>query len=286
MNDVPLFDFAPGTPEIKTKILQGPVWSEHKANLIASYLRYFVYITHHGTYIDAFAGPQTDSSNQAWTAQMVLNSEPKWFRHFHLFDKSPTQAQQLQRLADEHRDRDVRVHVGDSNLILRSVLPIGSIGDREATFCLLDQRTFECEWQLCQYISRLRPESMKVEQFYFLANRWIHRALASIKTPEGERKVKAWLGKEDWKALKTVDPPTLAEIFTDKFKKELGYRYVKPWPIYKRAAGEGGVMYYMIHATDHKASPRLMYDAYCSSVDPPPKPPHQPQLEMKGHDNQ
>jgi len=57
----PLFDPGPATPaEILTRALDRPVWSENKADLIARYLRYFVFITKHGTYIDPFAGPQTE----------------------------------------------------------------------------------------------------------------------------------------------------------------------------------------------------------------------------------
>jgi len=45
-------------PEPLTNVGQNPVWTDNKARFIMLYLRYFVYITHHGTYIDGFAGPQ------------------------------------------------------------------------------------------------------------------------------------------------------------------------------------------------------------------------------------
>ena len=151
----------------------------------------------------------------------------------------------------------------------------------KATFCLLDQRTFQCEWQLCKHVAQLRPGPLKVEQFYFLASWWMDRALSGIKTPEGEQRVEAWLGREDWQGLKEMNSFERAEVFTDKFKKELGYRSVKPWPIYKRDAGEGGVMYYMIHATDHDEAPKLMYRAYRNAVDPP-EPVDQLQLALEG----
>ena len=192
-----LFDIAFGNPrEIKTKEQKRPVWSENKAELIARYLRLFVFITHHGTYIDPFAGPQTNRSDQAWTAQLVLLSEPKWFRNFFLFDESPDQITRLHQLSSEHEDRNVQIHQGNSNLVLPSILPVGSIREREATFCLLDQRTFECEWQLCQHIAQLRPGATKVEQFYFLANSWLPRSLKGTSTPEGEQRIVAWLGNE------------------------------------------------------------------------------------------
>ena len=40
------------------KPLPYPLWTKHKATLIARYLYYFVLITKHGTYIDGFSGPQ------------------------------------------------------------------------------------------------------------------------------------------------------------------------------------------------------------------------------------
>lgn len=266
----PLFDAGPGNPrEIKTKEQKRPVWSENKAVLIARYLNLFVFITHHGTYIDAFAGPQTDHSNGAWTAQKVLDNEPKWLRKFYLFDESSTQIGHLHRLASENEGRLVQVHQGDSNFVLPSILPVGSIGEREATFCLLDQRTFECEWQLCQHIAQLRPGNIKVEQFYFLANDWLPRAFAATSTIQGEQRVKAWLGQDDWHSLAALDSFSRMEIFVNKFKQELGYRSVKPWPIYEKKNGKGKVMYYMIHATDHDEAPKLMARAYSQAVKPP-----------------
>lgn len=265
----PLFDPGPESPiEVKTKEQNRPVWSENKAQLIARYLRFFVFVTHHGTYIDVFAGPQTERSEEAWTVQQVLASEPKWLRHFHLFDDSPTQVRHLQRLASENSDRIVKVHPGDSNRTLPSVLPVGSIREREATFCLLDQRTFECEWQLCHHISQLRAGETKVEQFYFLANDWLPRAFAGISTPEGEERVAAWLGDCNWRPFAQLSSFRRLETFMNKFKRELGYQSVQAWPIYERNAGRGKIMYYMIHATDHPEAPKLMARAYSQAVRP------------------
>ena len=262
-----LFDPGPeAQPEILTKTSDRPVWSESKAELIAQYLKYFVYVTKHGTYIDAFAGPQTDRSEHAWTAKLVLESEPRWLRNFHLFDQSQDQVRHLKRLASTHRTRNIRIHHGNSNRVIPSVLPVGSIGEREATFCLLDQRTFECEWQLCEYISRLRPGPVKVEQFYFLANSWMQRALTAVGTTDTEAQVKAWLGCEDWRVFAKLRSLQRQEYFVDKFRYELGYRSVRAWPIYGQEAGKGVLMYYMIHATDHEEAPKLMSRAYRSAV--------------------
>ncbi len=78
-----LFDLPPiETPEPKISRLRQPVWTENKAKFIERYLYYFVLITKHGTYIDGFAGPQRPGNPEMWAAKLVLESEPKWLRHF------------------------------------------------------------------------------------------------------------------------------------------------------------------------------------------------------------
>src|SRR5690349_16399390 len=57
-----------------------PVWTENKAKLIERYLYYFVQVTKHGTYIDGFAGPQEPDKLDMWSAKLVVESEPRWFR--------------------------------------------------------------------------------------------------------------------------------------------------------------------------------------------------------------
>jgi len=103
------------------------MWTAHKARFIERYLYYFVQVTHHGTYIDGFAGPQQPDDDDMWTAKRVLESEPRWFRHFYLFDLSPTQVARLQALkqaqrppdrSKKERRRTIHVEQGDFNSLL------------------------------------------------------------------------------------------------------------------------------------------------------------------------
>src|SRR5687768_11130228 len=87
----PLFDLS-DFPAVEVKStgptfapLRYPLWTEHKAALIARYLYYFVMITKHGTYIDGFAGKQNDHDSM-WAARLVSESEPRWLRHLHLVE--------------------------------------------------------------------------------------------------------------------------------------------------------------------------------------------------------
>jgi hypothetical protein len=54
-----------------------------------------------------------------------------------------------------------------------------------------------------------------------------------------------------------------------RFKDELGYTYAYPYPIYERnEAGQGKIMFWMIHASDHPEAPKIMVRAYRNAVAP------------------
>jgi len=133
------------------------IWSDHKARFIQQYLRFFVQITKHGTYIDGSSGPQYRDKLDAWTASLVLASEPKWLRHFYLCEIDEKSVVALNRLKAEQPiprsksgralPRSIAIIPGDFNITVDKILSGGSIPQKEATFCLLDQRMFECHWQ-------------------------------------------------------------------------------------------------------------------------------------------
>lgn len=166
-----LFDL----PELESqahsfKPFRYPLWTEHKAKLIERYLYYFVLITHHGVYIDGFAGPQNPSQPDSWAAKLVLESEPRWLRTFFLCDNHPKQIEALENLRDVQppvQGRTIDIYDGDFNKYVDQILDTDQITEKTATFCLLDQRTFECEWATIEKIAA-RKQERKIELFYFL----------------------------------------------------------------------------------------------------------------------
>lgn len=234
------------------------IWTGNKAALIERYLYYFVLVTKHGTYIDGFAGPQSPDNPESWAAALVLNSEPRRLRHFHLCDKNPGQASRLRALQRQHPDRDIHIWAGDFNRSVARILDSGLIGPKEATFCLLDQRMFECDWETLEKIAGFRSEGYKIELFYFFPNWWFNRSLAAIRRDEVPRR---WWGRDDWQKLRQMAPWSRARLVAERFQDELGYEYAEPWPIQEKPGG-GRTMYFMVHATDHPAAPTLMGRAY------------------------
>ncbi len=265
-------------PEPKLRRPQHPVWTENKAKLIERYLYYFVLVTHHGTYIDGFAGPLHADMPETWAAKLVVESEPRWFRHFYLYDVEKNQVDLLNQLRDaqplgdkngKSLNREILVGLGDFNDLVGGLLSSGRIGQKEATFCLLDQHTFECHWSTVKALSDYkRHAEHKIELFYFLAHGWIRRALSAVRNA---RTLADWWGRDDWPQLQSMDVDALRDTFVSRIRDELGYKSVVPWPIYERQDG-GKVMYYMMHATDHPDAPYLMSRAYEKAVYPKETP--------------
>lgn len=270
-----LFDDLPAPPindgvvdlTFKTSKRDGyPVWTENKSRLIQLYVRYFILVTKHGTYIDGFAGPQVEEYNdESWSAKRVLEISPPWLRRFILCDMNPRQVEHLNKLVAERRDqgdkRKIEVHQGDFNTSIDQILLPDSIRQKEATFCLLDQRTFECKWDTVRKIAKYKSDGTKIEQFYFLAVGWLGRSIAALKD---DQKLREWWGRDDIDLLRsTSNSVELARLFSHRFVRELGYASAAAWPIYERSEGGlGKVMYFMIHATDHEEAPKLMNRAY------------------------
>ena len=78
-------------------------------------------------------------------------------------------------------NRNIHIYHGDFNAKVDEILGGGTISEKEATFCLLDQRTFECQWKTIEKLAAYKKSGNKIEIFYFLANGWLERALAAQK---------------------------------------------------------------------------------------------------------
>jgi len=253
-------------PEPQIKQLPYPIWTENKANLIAKYIFLFELITKHGTYIDGFAGPQQPDRPEMWSAKLVLEIEPKWLRHFFLFEKTKAGYDLLKFLEASQpatKDREIGVFRGDFNVEVDSILNSKNIGQKEATFCLLDQRTFECHWSTVRKLAAYKAaKSNKFELFYFLAGWWYRRAVTAVKR---DNVLKNWWGRDDWQALREKRLLVVKDEMVARFKSELGYASAKAWPILDKA---GRDMYFMIRATDYLGAPALMERAYSEAVQP------------------
>lgn len=259
----------------------GPVWTQHKAQLIAKYIYLFTIITHHGAYIDGFAGPKRRELPGSWAAELVVETEPRRLREIFLCDLDERKVDELRLLVQRQSDtekRDYRVIAGDFNASVGEILSSGLIKEKTATFCLIDQFTLECHWATLEALARHKPEgARKIEIFYFLATGWLHRSLSA--TTVNLDRPDLWWGGDGWRELLSTSGDRIAIRMAERFRDELKYRYVKPYPIYERERGGGKVMFHMIHASDHPEAHKLMARAH-RNVTLAPEPLHQLELEL------
>jgi three-Cys-motif partner protein len=287
---LPLFPgLAAGTAlkERRYRRIHQLIWSDHKARFIQQYLRYFVQITKHGAYIDGFSGPQYRDKLDAWTASLVLASEPKWLRRFYLCEIDSESLKCLDQLvaaqpipkskSGRRLPRKVEIVAGDFNESIDGILASGQISQKEAAFCLLDQRTFECHWSTLQKLAEYKKQPHnKIELLYFLGVGWLHRAFSGLRNEEIPLK---WWGKPDWRELLSLSCWSVAEMVRKRFNDELGYRFSAAYPIFDREEGNR-IMYYMIHASDHEDAPALMVRAHSKAVRTLPKETQLPLLDI------
>lgn len=252
----------PVADEKDFKSLEHPLWTENKAKLIQEYIRLFTFVTKHGTYIDGFAAPQRRHLKELCSANLVLQAQPQWVRELWLCDLDPKGVSLLEEIKAEQTmpKRRIEVLPGDFNQTVHQILGAGTIKETTATFALLDQRTFECDWATVQAIAN-HKKGNKIEIFYFLATGWLDRSIAASQRPKALDRLNKWWGRDDWQKLRSVQSTVRGNELAERFKREFGYTYAYAYPIHSKARG-GRIMYHMIHATDHQAASPLMQRAY------------------------
>ena len=146
------------------------IWSETKAQLIRNYLEYFGWVTRHGCYIDGFAGPQNPEERDGWSAYLALSIRPTLIRNFHLCERNRNSFQLLTQLRNAQpstKGRTINLYRGDFNRQVHSILEAGHLTNTNATFALLDQRTFQCHWRTVTALASRKGGRYKIELFYF-----------------------------------------------------------------------------------------------------------------------
>lgn len=156
--------------------------------------------------------------------------------------------------------RKIEVLDGDFNKTVQKVIQSGHITEKTATFALLDQRTFECEWSTVEALSKHKTQT-KIELFYFFPTGWVDRSLGAVRAQDTIAKVRNWWGRDDWSDLQGINGTVRAMTVAKRFEDELGYGQAKVYAIHSEKHG-GRIMYHMIHATDHPEATPLMVRAY------------------------
>lgn len=247
----------------KVTRLTSHISTQRKALLVKLYLQLFVYVTHRGTYLDAFSGPQ--DKEDAWAARHLWESDPgpkkNRLDRFEFFELNTASVRKLRKMVGKvpKNRRLVEISPGDCNITLPEALRLRPV--KGPAFCLLDQRSTECDWRLVETISGHKQDPTKIELFYFLMARWKNRSLKNISKDRHERLLK-WWGRDDYPTAISLDPAQLAAQVSRRFREELGYKFAYEYPIYEPPHRGSYLQYFMIHASDHPEANKFMNRAY------------------------
>ena len=154
----------------------------------------------------------------------------------------------------------IEIYRGDCNKTLPQMLAANPIKDSEATFCLLDQWTRECDWATVKCVAGHKKGGKKIELFYFFPHGWIDRSVGGLK--DKDAKMLKWWGRSDWRELLKRKGYDRGKFIAERFKSELGYADAMAFPIY----GQGRTLYLMIHASDDVRAIPLMLSAYNNAL--------------------
>jgi len=201
--------------------------------------------------------------NDDWSIKRVIErrSGGPNFKHFAACDLNASQIAHLERLRQIHSTQpfNFKIYRGDANEKIDQMLHDAPLGEKVMPcFCLIDQRTMECDWETVRTIATFVSQGYKIEIFYFLAERWLDRTWRSIQDKE---KLRRWWGRDDYEPFLERQSVDRAFALRDRFRSELGYKYAEPWSIHQHG-GTGTTMFYMIHASDHPRARLLMSQAY------------------------
>lgn len=113
--------------------LPAPIWTETKAQLIQNYLRLFLFITKHGSYIDGFSGQQDEKNPESWAAKLILELSPPWMKSFFLCELKQKSYKDLLSMIQAQpivSGRKIITRHGDFNEWVDEILASGAITDR------------------------------------------------------------------------------------------------------------------------------------------------------------
>jgi three-Cys-motif partner protein len=125
------------------------------------------------------------TSTKCGLQNLSCESRPRWLRHFFFFEQNQSKVKTLEwmtstqpKRAKNEPKRTFEIYPGDFNSNIHRMLSDFPIPDKEAAFCLLDQRTFECKWSSVKTVATHKRSGNKIELFYFLANSWMDRSIS------------------------------------------------------------------------------------------------------------
>lgn len=200
----------------------GGLWTQRKLKVLSGYLKAYTRIFSANvhakyfetTYLDAFAGtgeiprpalglfsdvPELVKAEEEFrkgSARRALEVEPP-FDHYVFIEKDKAKCQELEALAKEFPDRDVKVINDDANVALPRWC--GQLGRRDRAVVFIDPFGAALDWSVIEAIAATKAADLWV-LFPFEG---VNRMLPNEKMPEGAlaERLTRFFGTDEWKGF-------------------------------------------------------------------------------------
>lgn len=279
-------DQAPTPPLARdqaTQLREFHGWTLDKLEIFEMYLKMYRRVAGSGAFIDAFAGTgrgvaRLGRGTQEVDGSSLIAAKSGAFASLDLVEMSTANVAALKEsvstLGERQRSR-VRVHEGDSNLVIPSLLAVGELDPARPCFALLDQESTQLNWDTIEQLAgwksyspppsgKGRPTSCKVELWILFNSHQVVNRLwprDRVRYPESfspDTLDRMMGGRSAWWDLWDGGSPSSALVhrFADRLRDDLGYVYAIPQIIKDPETGRR--QYHMIHATDHPSAISFM----------------------------
>lgn len=261
-------------------------WTRGKLDILRRYLDAFTTTTKNKAseriYIDAVAG-QVENVDRLTgeaidgSARIALSVDDPPFTRLHFFETAERAPKLNAVLREEFPGRAFEVHGGDCNVLIPGVLAtLGSLA-WAPTFAFVDPNGMEAAWSTLAALAKFRRhQKTKVELWLLFAAPQFARLLrvdgAEIR-PEDISAIDRIYGTADWRHIYDarlagdMEPGEARDEYVNlmrwRLEHDLGYRWTHPLEVRNE---HGGLIYFMVFATDHRVGTKIMSDLYAGAA--------------------
>ena len=250
-----------GPKKAEAKLDNIGTWSQVKHEFIAHYVAAYTHILSTKKYfkfhyIDGFCGAgETTSKNTG----EILKGSPLYaletefpFASYYFIDSDKDKTEHLRQICDEkYSNREIHIKTGDSNQIIKEILPKFSYKGYDRILCLLDPYGLHLAWDVIVKLGHLGKGEGKKSDSPGIVDIMINFPIMDINrnyapknpsaVPKEAQRMDTFWGDDSWRTSmyqetgllnlpEKVGPNDLVNVYCERLKEKAGFDFV-PQPV-------------------------------------------------------
>ena len=262
-------------------------WSQVKHAVIREYVAVYTQILSTKKffkfhYIDGFCGAGETTSKDTGE---ILKGSPLYaletefpFTSYYFIDSDKGKTERLRQICDEkYPNREIHIKTGDSNKIIKEILPKFSFNEYDRILCLLDPYGLHLAWDVIVELGHLGKGEGKQCDSPGIVDIMINFPIMDINrnygpidpsaVPKEDPRMDIFWGDDSWRTSmyketgllnlpEKVSPNDLVNVYCERLKEEAGFVYV-PKPA-KLTNTKNAPLYYFCFATHNNIANKVM----------------------------